>query len=300
MKKFFILIVFIAFTNIASSQKDSASRIKLHSISIEMHSNNYLTNYWRASKEDFLRFENTDAILLSSPSGSTTGYGPSYQYTYNGLFSGKLFFNLPKLKNLQLYCGLNFGFQRILTLGHLVNHYDTVDIFTSSYSNKKVYTVINTQQSFFFDLSSKKIHISIGVQFITNSKKRLWLSAGLELNPGLTFDNTYRSGRSLSVYTLTLNEQSKYDNISSYSRDYSSNRLQNIEKAYRKINGLGFIGSINLPVSINLRLSKNIQLLNKICFFAQLSPGGFLVYNRFNNKQFGLNINGALGIRYCL
>ena len=300
MKKRLVICFFLALTTSVFSQKDSVSKFKLQSISIEMHSNNYPTHYWKATKNDFLRFAGNDAILISSPSGSTTGYGQAYPSFFSALLSGKLFFNLPKQKKLQLYGGVNFGIQQVLSLGHIVNDYDTVDVYTSSNSNQKIYKVINFQHSFSFSLSSKKIQLPVGVQFVTDTKKRFWLSAGIELCPGLTFDNLYRSNRSLSMYTLTLNEQSQYDVITSYTRDFMNSGLISFVNNDKKIGGVGFFGTANLPITVNLRASKKIRLLNKICLFAQITPGGFFAYNRFTNNQSGFQINTGLGLRYAI
>ena len=95
---------------------------------------------------------------------------------------------------------------------------------------------------------------------------------------------------------LLLNSSSTYDKYDSYST--SSFKSVEMNQTVNKINGIGFVGYAAIPLTTNLRMSKNLTARRHFSASASLAPGVLYSNNKFTSAQSSFILNASLGLRY--
>jgi hypothetical protein len=65
-----------------------------------------------------------------------------------------------------------------------------------------------------------------------------------------------------------------------------------------KISGIGFVGYAAIPLTTNLRMSKNLTARRHFSASASLAPGFYYESNKFSSPQSNFVFNASLGLRY--
>lgn len=293
------ILILSLFFNL-TSQTDSLKTFRFSALSVEMqlHVRGQFSN--TAMHEDFQRFvKNDDLLNRTTAQKNNTGYGLSTYDFWPGLFSTRAFFDLAPAKgfNRQAFIGISFGRVQQLELSYLNRVYDTTDI-TYGINNYTV-NVDVYQSAYSYEISSAKILVPLGLNFITNKQKTFWFSAGIELCPGITFMNVYTSNYEKTRSQYVLDAFSSYSKINSYSRSFDRDVIES-GHTRKMIKGAGFNGYAALPLTMNINLPKKAGFLKKFGVFATLAPGIYFTANKFNGSQAFFFVNTCAGLRYSL
>jgi hypothetical protein len=281
-----------------SSQSDSLKMIRFSGLQLKF--NMVGSRYDESTRENYQSFIKNNEILKQD----VTGYEHSPNSgTHN--YSSYLALNAvadirtgKKFPALELTFGLNFGQSVLSSAYYSKTDYDTTGSYYNNIKNEVLYTVSENNSNYIYEVRSQQLFLPIGLNLTTNKKRWLWASAGVELSPGISFANVFSARKGLNTNELILYSNSRYTDITSYTRTHQSRGMW--ESRETKFGGVGFAGFVTLPLSVNLRLGKKNSFLKHMSLSASLSPGFYYSRNKFSGTNTGIIMNSALGVRYTL
>lgn len=237
-------------------------------------------------------------MLDKDLNGYTSASGNGRSTDANGLISLRAFFELGQGKKFRRegFIGIRFGSNSVSSAFYSKTTRDTNAIYVNAANNDKLYSVTQYNDNYFYSISSKQIMVPIGINLTTNKNKRFWFGAGLEVSPGISYANTFSANHNLNTTELLLNSSSTYDKYDSYST--SSFKSVEMNQTVNKINGIGFVGYAAIPLTTNLRMSKNLTARRHFSASASLAPGVLYSNNKFTSAQSSFILNASLGLRY--
>ena len=300
MKKFPLQVLILASTlglN-AQTKTDSIKKIRLSGIGLEsqmIFQHGYINT---ANQADFKKFVSNNKLLDKDLNGYTSASGNGRSIDANGLISLRAFLELGQGKKFRRegFIGIRFGSNSVSSAFYSKTTRDTNAIYVNTANNDKLYSVKQYNDNYFYSISSKQIMVPIGINLTTNKNKRFCFGAGLELSPGISYANMFSANHILNTSELLLNSSSTYDKYDSY----SSNSYKNVEvvQTVNKIGGIGFVGYAAIPLTTNLRMSKNLTARRHFSASASLAPGFYYESNKFSSPQSNFVFNASLGLRY--
>ena len=291
MRSILCILILSLFFNLRA-QTDSLKRFGFSALSVEMQLHVRGQYYNAVSHEDFEKFVKNDGLLnRTATQKNTLGYSFSNHNFFPGLFSARAFFDVKPAKGFkrQAFVGISLGRIQQLELSYLNSVYDTTGI-TYGIDNYTV-NVDAYQSAYSYEISSTKILVPLGLNFITSRQKVFWFSAGVELCPGITAFNRYTSQYAKSKSQYVLDAFSSYNKVSSYSRSFGSERLES-SQTNKRLGGIGFTGYATIPFTMNVNVFKKIGL------FATLAPGYYFTADKFNGSHSFFFVNACAGLRY--
>jgi hypothetical protein len=300
MKKLQLQVLILASTlglN-AQTKTDSIKKIRLSGVGLEsqfIFQQGYINT---ANQEDFKKFVTNNKLLDKDLNGYTSASGFGRSTDANGLICVRAFFELGQGKKLRRegFIGIRFGSNSVSSASYSKTTRDTIAVYVNTANNDKLYSVAQYNDNYFYSISSKQIMVPVGINLTTNKNKRFWFGAGVELSPGISYSNMFSANHNLSKTELLLNSSSTYDKYDSYSS--TSYKNVQMDQTLNKISGIGFVGYAAIPLSTNLRLSKNINARRHFSASATLAPGIFYSNNKFTSAQSNFILNASLGLRY--
>jgi len=278
---------------LANAQNDSCNKIKFNGVQVEL--NGPLTYGNPLVSKSTLQSLNTGDPFLTIPFEMyNESYGHGQTQSFNGSVALRAYFSLPvkKLPYLDAYAGLMFGGVEIGRLGYYFQRTDTVDIYSNTLG-QNIYKNRELNDNYFFGIQASRTNILVGVNTGTRKSRRIWLTAGFELAPGLLYNYRYYSSRYVSVYERLTpegqNTNQPFPHViqNDYTRGMDT-----------KLKGMGFYTYAGLPLSINIRLSKKVKILKNLHLNASASPGLIVQSEKFNGATAQFGIFTGLGLRY--
>ncbi|MES2679284.1 MAG: hypothetical protein V4635_05335 [Bacteroidota bacterium] len=292
-----ILVFFSAIVSLhLNAQSDSLKKIRFSGLQLKF--NLVGSRYDESARENYQSFIKTNEILNQDVAGySHSPNSGTHNYSsYIALGAVADIRTRKKFPRLELVLGLNYGQSILSSASYTRKDYDTTGSYYNSVKNEVLYTVNENNSSYLYEVRSQQLLLPVGINLVTNKKRRIWVSAGLELSPGISFANVFSARKGLYTSELILYSNSRYSDITSYTRTNQSQGKW--ESAETKFDGVGFAGFVTLPLSVNLRLAKRINFLKHMSLSASISPGFYYSNNKFSGTNSGTIMNSALGLRY--
>ncbi|MBA2613250.1 MAG: hypothetical protein H0U95_14875 [Bacteroidetes bacterium] len=278
----------------AQIKTDSLKRFRLSGIIVEMHgiSNRETSNNNQA---DFQKHVQNNELLDKDLTAYSTYSG--YNLNFEGMFSARAFFECQKAKrhNPEVFIGLRYGNAVLAGASYFKLETKTVATYINPVNKDSLQEVDLYNTSYRYQINSKSLFIPLGINIATNKTNRLWFSAGVEISPGITFNNTFSA-----YYLLTKNKAIYEPNTSTPFSANAQGATEILDSKYSntQLKGVGFEGYLALPLSANLRVSKKIKFLKQLNLNGALAPGFFVSKNKFASTQTNFIANASLGIRY--
>ena len=272
-------------------QKDS-SRLKISAVTLEFNLMAEVESYTsEANLSEFRSFVKDDPLLSQDLTGATNGFGltPSGKiYNLPATIGFKLFSNL-RHKNMQIFGGLRMGVRRERFLSFLEHVSDTT-VMSFSQNGEFFFTIDDFRIAHSFQITSTVFQLPFGIQYTGDRRRRLWLSVGAELGPGITaahrYEGFFSKGYSTSEYRIDPATGEKH--LISFGRqtlfaEYSTRK---------KLKGIGFTGYFSVPVTINFRPLKRLSI------YGQIAPGYFFTDSRYIDPRASAILVLHAGLRY--
>lgn len=297
MKKLQLLVFILACVlgSKAQTKTDSSKNIRLSAVIIEMHG--ILTsNTANNNQADFQKYVQNNELLNKDLSTFSQNVG-STSTDFSGMFSGRIFFEFQKVKrfNLETFIGVRFGSDVLATATYFKSESNTVAKYVNPANNDSLIEVATFNTSYHYQINSQRLFIPLGINISSNKTKRLWFSVGVELSPGITFNNNFGA-----FYMLTKTTSIYDPSTSKPVNNYSSGSYETLDSksSQTRLKGIGFESYMALPLSMNLRLSKKIKFLKHLNLNSALAPGVLVVKNKFAGAKTNFITNASLGLRY--
>lgn len=300
MKKTTLFIVMVLLSFNAAAQGDSLR--KLHAVGVQLDFGLVTNGYNRSSQQQLRARVPGEQLLDTDLSGfEGPGQGVGANVSFPGHLSGRVVFGkmlAKKNRHLELFLGFRYGNSAQTSAYYSKGSYDTTGTYVNQATGRKIYTVDKTTRSYDFSISAKQVTLPFGLSLTSDKNKRVWLSTGVELSPGLIFSNSFSASSDLYIEHLTLDENSKLDRYDTYTLgDFET---ANLGRSKKHLGGTGFTGRITLPQAIYIRLSRRIPVLDRMNFMASLSPGFYMNMNKYTGNAKGLALDLGMGLRYNL
>jgi hypothetical protein len=296
MKKLQLLVLILACVlgSNAQTNTDSLKKFRVSGVIVEMHGISKRDATTEA-QGDFQKYVKNNELLdkdLSSFSNYT-----GYNIDFNAMPSVRVFFECQKAKkhNPEVFIGLRYGSDVLASASYFKLETKTIATYINPVNNDSLIEVDTYNTSYHYQVSAKRLFIPVGINISTNKTNRLWFSAGVEVAPGITFNNTF------SAYYLLSKNTAIYDPNTSTpvnANAYGTNENLDYKYSDTQLKGVGFEGYLTLPLSMNIRISKKVKFLNHLNLNAALAPGFFVAANKFAGTQTNFIANASLGIRY--
>ena len=297
MKKLQLLVLILASVlgSNAQTKTDSLKKFRMSGIIVELDgiANRETSNNDQASFKKYV--QNND--LLDKDLSTFSRYSGGFSTDFNAMFSARVFFQLQKAKRFhpEVFVGVRFGSDVLASANYFKSESQTVATYFNPANNDSLLKVDVYNSSYYYQVNAKRLFIPLGINITTNKTNRLWFSAGVELSPGITFNNNFSAFYSLTRYSAI------YDPATSKPVNaYSSGTYEDLDHkfSYTSLKGVGFESYMSLPLSANLRLSKKVKFLKHLNLNTSMAPGFFVVKNKFVGTQTTFIVNTSLGIRY--
>lgn len=294
MKRYFGLIIF--FTPYIISAQGDGKKKAVDGFLVRMHF--VQTAYTQTNRDHFQSYVKNNVLLDRSVAGFTMNEGVRTRNT-SPHFALNLYTNLSnneKGPGLEFSTGIDFGTSVVASAYYNRNTYDTTGIFINPSKNDSLLVVNEYGDNYYYQVESRQLAIPIGLNITSNKNRRLWISAGLELSPGIIFASVFSANYTKTTTELLLKPNSA---LTSYG-NYGSHSLSDIQTVNSKVKGAGFIAYATVPLSINLRASKKIDHLKQLNIAVSAAPGLYYTNNRFAGTTSSFIFNTSVGIRYNL
>jgi hypothetical protein len=251
------------------------------------------------SQQEYQKFVKTNSLLNKDLSLYTSNnYGYFYQQTFIGFISLRAFTDITTNKKIkkEVFVGLRYGQRGMSNLNYNTQRYDTIGVYIDPVSNDVVTKVLNSRSEYNFGINSNKLIIPLGINITTNKQRYLWLTAGIEIAPALSFGYVFIGSNTETSSIMYLfpgqvlnNKNSILNNV-----DYQSTR----KTEFNKLKGIGLSGYLSVPLSVNLRLSKNINILKHLSASATIVPAFSYSKHKYTGTESYLTVNTNVGLRY--
>ncbi len=293
-----IIVVFcVALATLhTSAQSDSLKKIRFSAVQLRF--NMVGSRYQVSTRENYQSFIKNNEILNQDVTGFKHDQSARvHNYSsYIALAAMADIRTQKKFPGIELTFGLNFGQSIVSSAYYSKTDYDTTGSYYNSTKNEVLYTVNENNNNYIYEVRSQQLFLPIGLNLVSNKKKWVWFSAGLELSPGISFANVFSAKKGLYTSELILYSNSRLNDIRTYTNtNHSSGAWVTSET---KVGGLGFAGYATFPLSVNLRLAKRIRFLKHVSLSASLAPGFYYGKNKFSMSSSGTIMNSALSFRY--
>ncbi len=296
MKKILLLCT-TGFSILGYAQNDSAGKLAFSGFQIEIQGPVTFREH-TFSKEQLMALNTGDPLINQS----FDGYQNIYYYhqgttvNFTGAFAARAYFSVKtkKIPYLDFYAGLSSGSANIGSLSFFRQITDTMDIF-SNQLGQNIYKTRRITHYNYFGVNSRKTLFLLGLNAGTNKQRWVWLTAGVELAPGLLHHYNYHSHSFYSEDHFLVPEGTNTPIFSHMSIYSTGNTASQINK---NIPAAGFYLQGSIPLSINIRLAKKIPILKNLHATFQAAPGFIFA----KDNVYGTRSQGAIftlaGIRY--
>ncbi len=281
-----------------SAQSDSLKKLRFSAFQLKL--NMLGTTYRQTSQEQFQTFVKDNEILNRDISGyETQKYSRVSNYSSFISLNGVMMLNTQmKFPKIELVFGLSYGESVLSSSSYSKVRYDTTSIYYNA-NNDILVTVDEISSNYYYHLNTKQLLMPVGINFTTRQERRIWLSAGIEISPGVSFSSVFSATHDTYTSELILNKASVLSDRQSYTWG-SFHRDGRGENATTTLKGIGFTSYVNLPLSANIRLSKRIIFLKHLSLSVAICPGIYYNSNRFLGTNTSLIMNSSFGLRYSL
>ncbi len=126
----------------------------------------------------------------------------------------------------------------------------------------------------------------------------MWFNFGIEFAPGITFNHLYTSNYFTSVSEYLINPANNNAGYENYNYRFSNNELD--YGTIKKLNGIGFVDHITVPLSAQVRISKKIKILRHLNLVSTIAPGLYITSNKYSGLATNFTTKLILGLRYNL
>jgi len=288
--KLSVLSIFI-FAN-GYSQNDSLKKFRFSGVLVDVGIM-ATTEYGTLNADDYKTVAPNDILLNNSFVAYNRNFyfGEPQGYPQFPAYGLKAFFDLKKKGkiNKEVFLGIRYRNSILSALNFQKEIIDTVGYFTSQQTATQFYQIKNTYSNYSFAIVAKQLFIPFGFNITTHKVRLVWLTAGLEFAPGVTFNQQYRS-------LHWQDTQSAIVEIGS-NQSYSNFDQKIIAKNVQPLTNPGFCAYAALPLSLNIRLSKNIKILKNCNLTASIMPGFSYTYSKYVNSTFGPMVSSNIGLR---
>lgn len=285
------------------SQTDTTKKITLKAVSFECTTNRKSGSNGYISPSVFIR-EGVKDPLLNSVDNSKDAVYKGIRYIpehISPIYSLRSVFKLPIGKKGHHEAAMGIRYRRISAGGSAYEKtgYDTLNRYVSNQTPPVALLEIErTVESYQFNLSARQIGISLGWNYVTNQNKTIWASFGLEATPGVSFDQTYER-----IYYVTLSKGYIEEGKNLESSDYRQNVRfipGSLSRYTNKLKQTNFYVQFGVPVSVNVRLGKKVEIWDKIDIGVSLYPGIYFADALRQNLVSNSSINAGVAVRYNL
>ena len=201
MKKLQLMVLILASVlgSNAQTKTGSLKKFRLSGVIIEMHGISKL-DATNNNQADFQKHVNNNELLDKDLTNYSTYSG--YNVDFAGMFSARAFFECQKAKrhNPEIFVGIRYGDDVLASASYFKSETKIVATYKNTTNNDSLIEVETYNSSYNYQINSKRVFIPVGLNITTNKTNRLWFSAGVEVSPGVTFNNTFNA-----FYILTKN-----------------------------------------------------------------------------------------------
>jgi hypothetical protein len=289
-----IKIAIAAICTLYISQMSAQTKIKLSDVSI--HSGDLTNTSVTVTGSNInlltLAREKESNLLSNVDLSNYKKYSGSNETTSN-LFSILLgteitFRNKMKMNFRGGFTALNKADKSVSYLKEDVYRVDTL---TSSQTGQQIYIDSTRTDEYHFSTVSNQLAMDLSATFSTNKLNKFSFYAGF----GTFFGFTYAS----YLDVMHTNRITKNNGFSDPVR-YQNNQMWNssTENEKLKLDNVGSIAAIYIPLGIEYRISKKVNVLKNFSIYTELRPSLVVSKNSFsevNSSSYWMNI---VGLRY--
>ncbi len=209
----------------------------------------------------------------------------------------KLYMDLGGKKHKrELYIGLTYSRELISGLYLYRESQDTIGTYVNLSTNKVLYDVLTTSDSYQFGIQANRWMIPIGFNFTTSREKFFWVSAGLELAPAISTNYRLVTWHSMSQNERLL-EPGAQNNYNSGYTNYADAKYSQSSRS-TAIKGTGFGLYVSTPLCVYIHPFKRVRFLKHFNPTASVTPYFGFAKHKYNSVNSGFGLMGSLGIRY--
>ncbi len=277
------------------SQNDSTPKLKFSGVQVDLHG---VTNFggFKLDRQQIMKYVSDDPLSQINYGGYSS-WSNGTTIDFNGTVGFKVYGTFSKKRRYErdVYLGMYYGGSCSSTANYFQQAFETVDSFSNS-SGKKIYQIKETENIYFYNLSSKQVIIPMGITINTNKQKRIWASVGISAAPGIRTNYRYNSNN----FLITSTYLSAPTNGSYYSIGPRETSTELLSQYSKKIKQVGFVGYVSIPASVSLRMSKKIKVLKHMNANMSIAPAYYLSFDKINKLNQGFAMVTNLGFRYNL
>lgn len=300
MRLILIFVTCITFGNNVYSQTDTLQKNRFCGIMAEF---GFMSNTKSVALqiEDYKKAAPGDALLNQSFSGYEKNYYFVEPQGHQQLpfFGLKAVFDFQRNRKLnsEISIGLRYRNNIVSSLSYQRENTDTLGLFSSLQSSAQFYQITTKRQAYSFAITASQIFLPVGFNFATNRNRIVWFTFGVEVAPGIIFNQRYRSMYYVNTETFFAEPRSMPADKTYFNMN---NDQKILSKTIISLEQPGFSIYAAIPITINFRVAKKPKVLKHINLTASFMPGINYDISKYSGALISPFLSANLGVRYSL
>jgi hypothetical protein len=185
-----------------------------------------------------------------------------------------------------LRVGINYFSSNLMSESYSRQFRQRVDTLTSNQTGAEYYVDSVANHYLGMDYSSEHVRLDVSLLFHSNPAGRWSFFAGAGINAGMSFN------AQTNVY------YSEYGSVDGDLNTYNYSNTNNLFKAEKYANKLGFSGSFYLPLGVDFRIARKNDFFSKTHLFYEMRPSLNMYVIPELGSYFNTGNGHNLGFRY--